>query len=110
MKSRSQIVRERKIMLFVFAGLLVSVLICSVVFGSIRAQAASSDITYKYYTSVAIEPGDSIWKIAQEYKTEECGDMDAYVAEICKLNHISSTDPIHSGQYLTVPYYSEDYR
>ena len=110
MKSRSQIVRERKLLLFVSAGLLVSILVCSIVFGSIRAQAASSDMTYKYYTSVAIEPGDSIWKIASEYKTEECGDMEDYVKEICKLNHIGSTDDIHSGQYLTIPYYSEEFK
>lgn len=87
--------------------LLVLVVTGAILFGAIRTEAAPSEETYKYYTSVTIEAGDTIWSIAQEYQTPECGDMTDYVAEICSLNHIKD-DQIHTGQYLTIPYYSTE--
>lgn len=110
MKSRSQVVRERKIVLLFSAAVIISVIICSIIFGSIRTEAAPAEPTYKYYTSVTIEAGDSLWSIAANYKTVECGDMDDYIREICKLNHIGESDAIHAGQYLTIPYYSTEYK
>ena len=40
--------------------------------------------------------------------TAEYEDIDAYIREICALNHIEDSE-IHYGQYITVPYYSSDY-
>lgn len=64
---------------------------------------------YKYYTSIEIEPGDSLWSIANEY----CYDMDMsvkdYIKELKELNHLS-TDSITSGQYLTIMYVSSEYK
>ena len=34
--------------------------------------------------------------------------MDKYMEEICAINHILPGD-IHSGQYLTIPYYSAEH-
>ncbi len=87
--------------------LLASVILGFVLFGTIRTEAAPSEETYKYYTSVSIQAGDTIWSIAKSYRTAECGDLDDYIEEICSLNHISGDD-IHAGQYLTVPYYSTE--
>ena len=87
--------------------LLVLVITSAILFGAIRTEAAPSEETYKYYTSVAIEAGDTIWSIAQEYQTPECGDLTDYIEEICSLNHITD-DQIHTGQYLTIPYYSTE--
>ena len=61
---------------------------------------------YKYYTSVQVEDGDSLWSIAKEYSDV---DSDAsytdYIDEVKQINHISGDD-IHAGEYLTIPYYS----
>lgn len=73
-----------------------------------EASCASDAPVYKYYTSIQIQKGDTLWKIAGQYRTEECGSMEDYIEEICALNHISR-DSIHSGQYLTIPYYSIQY-
>lgn len=64
---------------------------------------------YKYYTSIEIKPGDSLWSIASEY----CDDMDMsvndYIREIKRLNRLPD-DSITSGQYLTIMYVSNEYK
>ncbi|MDE7298515.1 MAG: LysM peptidoglycan-binding domain-containing protein, partial [Lachnospiraceae bacterium] len=56
--------------------------------------------------SVCIEPGDSLWSIAQEYYSAECGSFSDYVAEIKRSNGLKG-DTIHTGAYLIVPYYTD---
>ena len=58
----------------------------------------------KYYTSVMVEPGDSLWTLANEYRTEDFRDNNSYIKEVKKLNHMTS-DQIHEGSYLVLPYY-----
>lgn len=60
---------------------------------------------YKYYTSVQIEKGDSLWSIAQEYISEEYESIDEYINEVMNINHLA-TDKIYEGNYLCIPYYS----
>jgi cell division protein YceG involved in septum cleavage len=58
----------------------------------------------KYYTSVQIERGDSLWSIAGKY-IENSGMTTAdYVKELKNMNGLRE-DIIHSGQYLTVMYF-----
>ena len=108
MRSRRVAVKDQKYM-FLF-GLLVIlfVIIGSILFGTIKAQAAPADASYKYYTSIQIQKGDTLWGIASSYITDDYASMDDYIAEICSINHISAED-IHSGEYLTIPYYSSEY-
>lgn len=86
----------------------VLIILCSMLSGTIRAQAASTEPSYKYYTSICIQKGDTLWSIADSYMTAEYKDIDAYISEVCALNHIDASE-IHYGQYITVPYYSSDY-
>lgn len=108
MKSKRVAVRNRQI---IFSGIIVAaifILVCSVAFGSVHAQAAPSEESYKYYTSVQVQKGDTLWSIAGSYITDDYKSMDAYLNEICTLNHIAE-DTIHAGEYLTIPYYTNDY-
>ncbi|MCR4674288.1 MAG: LysM peptidoglycan-binding domain-containing protein [Lachnospiraceae bacterium] len=59
----------------------------------------------KYYTSVLVEDGDSLWSLANEYSSEEYRDNHDYIKEVKQINHISS-DEIHEGSYLLMPYYN----
>ena len=61
----------------------------------------------KYYKSIQIHSGDTLWNIAEEYITEDYESFNAYITEVKKINKLSS-DQIQDSQYLTVPYY--DYR
>ncbi len=65
--------------------------------------------TYKYYTSVQIQSGDTLWSIANQYCAGSGMDVKEYIHEIKQLNHLSN-DQITSGQYLTVIYYSNEYK
>lgn len=108
MRSRREAVRNQRIVFMSIIVIGVFVIIGSVLFGTIKAQAASSAPSYKYYTSVQIEKGDTLWEIAGNYITDEYKDMNAYIEEICSINHIADKD-IHAGQYITIPYYSDAY-
>lgn len=93
---------------FLLGILVVSLIVIgSLLFGTIKTQAAPAETSYKYYTSVQIERGDTLWNIAGNYITDEYDSMEEYIAEICELNHISAED-IHTGGYLTIPYYSNE--
>lgn len=68
---------------------------------------ASDEITYKYYTSVEIKNGDTLWDIASKYITDEYSSLQEYVAEVKELNNLPG-DHIRSGQSIVIPYYATE--
>ena len=67
-------------------------------------------MNFKYYTSITVSYGESLWDIADEYiDYDEYKDKNAYIAEVCSINHIEAEDSIKAGQDLVVPYYSSDF-
>lgn len=110
MRSRREAVRNQRIALMI-AAIAVIACIAGIRFfflDSINTQAATAQTSYKYYTSVQIQKGDTIWSIAGNYITDDYADMNEYIDEIRALNHIQE-DKIHTGEYITVPYYSAEY-
>ncbi len=77
------------------------------------AKTASADNTdnkrYKYYTSIEINDGDTLWSIAEEHMTEEYSSVKAYIKEVQSLNHMSGTK-IVCGTSIVIPYYSDEYK
>ena len=99
-------------------GVSLAVLLCfavliafSVSFAMTRtAEAGTSESSrYKYYTSIQVEPGTSLWEIAREYASHEYEDLDAYIREVRQINHLDQ-DTIYAGSYLCIPYYSSEYK
>lgn len=72
---------------------------------STKVVAQKSISVEKMITSVRIEKGDTLWSIANEYITDEYDDIKSYITEIKKTNRLSS-DTIHEGCYILVPYYT----
>lgn len=64
---------------------------------------------YKYYTSIRVEPGDTLWEIAERYLCEESGSRESYIQELRQINGLNGSQ-IRAGQYLTVIYYSTEYK
>ena len=58
----------------------------------------------KYYKTITIEPGDTLWSIAKEYKSGAYKTTQDYVDELLSMNHLHS-DAITSGQKLIVAYF-----
>ena len=102
--------REQKRMKCLLLGLLSLVIIVG--FGStagssfVMAESNSNtaSIQRKYYKSIEIEAGDTLWDIAKEYRESHYDAIYEYINEVMDINGLDS-DEIHAGQYLTIPYY-----
>jgi len=85
----------------VFLSLAVAGLIS--VCGTTLASAAPYHEYVRYYTSIRIEQGDTLWSIAQEYKLDSESTRD-YVDEVMEMNSLSS-EQITAGKSLMIYYY-----
>ena len=105
---REAVVRRQKSIL---ALVVLALVVFGILLGTGMNALASSDkdiASYnKYYVSIRVESGDTLWTIADEYIDGFNIDKDDYIKEICKINEISKND-IHAGDYIVVPYYSQD--
>lgn len=108
MRNRRVTAKTQQITWLTILFILAAAWIGCILFGSIKAQAAPAESSYKYYTSIQVQKGDTLWNIADSYMTEEYADMNEYINEICRINHIGD-GRIHAGEYLTIPYYSDVY-
>lgn len=107
MVNRRNVVRNQKIALCTLLSVILSIIGSMILFDSIKVEAAA-EVSYKYYTSIRIEKGDTLWGIADKYVTDDYKSIDTYLEEIRFINRILGDD-IHTGQYLTIPYYSDVY-
>ena len=108
MRSRRRAVRKQRVAALMALIVMVVAIAGCMIFGATKAQAAPAETSYKYYTSIQVQKGDTLWDIACNYMTDEYENVNEYIAEICEINHLAESD-IHSGQYLTIPYYSSEY-
>ena len=89
----------------------VLVITCSMMFFTVKTKAQNRDeaIYYKYYKSITVNRGDSLWTYAAEYADEDHYDSyQNYIDEVLQMNSLSSED-ITTGQHLVVPYYSVEF-
>ena len=106
-KREAVVRRQRKVLavvIFVFVSLGILLGTSMNALASSKADVASY---HKYYTSVRVEAGDTLWTIADEYISDLNINKQEYIAEICSLNNICE-DEIHTGDYIVVAYYSQD--
>lgn len=112
---RSRIARknleQRKRRTVVFSAVLAPMLACLVLVMSlsIQSRAGEEHEVYKYYKSVEVASGDTLWTIADKYMGEGSFDKRDYIEEVKELNHMYSDD-ISAGEYLVVPFYSAELR
>ena len=106
---RKQIAKRRMILLFAALFIITTgSIVCGSIFSS--AKNPATDVSqYKYYKSITIKQGDSLWSIAQEYRTDEYEDIQEYIDELIQLNGLTSKT-IHEGQHLVVAYYDAELR
>lgn len=95
-------VQNRIVMIAAFV-LAVVIMAGGSISGFARARR-EEDTYYKYYTSVLVEQGDTLWSIAQENMTPEYERIEEYIREVRSLNHLCG-DHIYAGEYLTLPKY-----
>lgn len=89
-----------------FMAIFAVFLIC-VVSGSMKTHANNG---FKYYTSITVEQGQTLWTIADDYMDYgHYKDKNAYIAEVESINHLNSDEMLLTGRMLIVPYYSAEY-
>ena len=103
-KRRRQVAKRRMILLLAALFVItVGSIVCGSIFSSAKDPATDIPL-YKYYKSITIEQGDSLWSIAEEYCTDAYEDTRDYIDELKELNGLTS-ETIHEGQHLVVAYY-----
>lgn len=108
-RKRKAIRRQRRILLL--ACLCLAIIAVSLCFSFItNADSAKISHTYKYYTDITVQPGESLWDIAMDYMTEEYDSPKAYIREVQNINDIINPDSVYVGQKLIIPYFSEEYK
>lgn len=74
-----------------------------------HANTEIDSISYKYFTSIQIEPGDTLWNLADRYADQEHYDSrEVYIIEVMAMNHMTDED-LSAGSYLILPYYSSEF-
>lgn len=109
----NKIRRRREMRRNIFMCLLTVMLVISlslIFFGfGTRAQSSNAEISYKYYKSVTVQEGDTLWSFAEQYgDTEHYTSNQAYIDEVIKMNALTDTE-ITSGQHIILPYYSVEF-
>ena len=69
-------------------------------------NAEENEILHKYYTFYTVEPGDSLWEVADAHYELGYDNHSDYIDEVMFINHLKDADDIVSGDTLVLPYYS----
>lgn len=108
-KIRRQREIRRNILLVVAATLVLMIFVFSYHTLTSAASTNTGNVSYKYFTSIQVEEGDTLWSIAEEYGDElHYTSNKEYINEVKMMNKLRS-DEIVSGQYLIIPYYSYEF-
>jgi len=104
-RRRRQLQVRRNICILIFsiaAAVVLSIFVLSI---STQASEYENAMEYKYYKSIEISKGDTLWSIAKENMDKNhYKNIFEYVNEVKAMNAMKS-DSIVSGSYIIVPYY-----
>ncbi len=67
-----------------------------------RAQAGSFSDQQIRYESYVVEPGDTLWSIADRYTETVFSSREAYIDEVKRVNQLTSSN-IYEGDLLALP-------
>ncbi|SET44445.1 LysM domain-containing protein [[Clostridium] aminophilum] len=90
-----------------FFALMILTAVASLVIGIGRIETEAYHNTSnlkKYYTSVQLQDGDTLWSLARKYNVNTNISHHDYIDEIRRMNQMEGTT-VHRGHYLTVFYY-----
>ena len=104
-------IKQLRRRIFMFVLTVVLVLTMTISYGAILSEATTKDdvVYYKYYTSIEVQYGDSLWSIADEYASEQYASRKEYINEVKEINHLKE-EALVAGQYLVIPYYSLEFK
>lgn len=105
----NKIRRERQLKAHIVVFILSIIVFFSIllIVGNTKSMASNrpENELYKYYTNVKVNPGESLYDIADRFIDNNKLTLDRFVQEVVYINSLESPDKIYSGSYLIVPYY-----
>ncbi len=104
--------RQRQVRCYLLSMVLAAVLMAGCVFSLrvlITKAQEEEEVSFKYYTSIQVSYGESLWSIARTYQDDHYDCTQDYVDEVIHINHLKDGEDITAGQYLIIPYYSSEY-
>ena len=104
--------RQRQVRCYLLSMVLAAVLTAGCVFSLcilITKAQEEEEVSFKYYTSIQVSYGESLWSIARTYQDDHYDCTQDYVDEVIHINHLKDGEDITAGQYLIIPYYSSKY-
>ncbi len=83
-----------------------AVMVAVMWFSSIQVFEGEEEmvIVNKYYKTICVEAGDTLWDIAGEYVEGTDVSRQEYIEEVCELNGLNP-DEIQAGEHIVVAYY-----
>jgi cell division protein YceG involved in septum cleavage len=79
----------------------ICILITVFCLGSVFGAGEVSGATEKQYVTITVEPGDTLWTIAETYSDENV-DVRQYAYRIARFNGISDST-VYAGEELIIP-------
>lgn len=108
---REDQVLKQKLLLFIIVAFIV--ILSNIILRSFPTNAHGNvkedPINFKYYKSIEINEGDTLWDIAEDYTDGTSAEIIAYIKELKSINSLY-TDDIHTGNFLTVSYYDNKFK
>lgn len=96
-------IRNQLLILMLAAFIVLSI---SFLLNNFSAKASvEADKTYKYFKSIEVQSGDTLWSIAEANKDEHYISTAQYIKEVKSMNSLSN-NTITTGQHIMIPYYS----
>ncbi len=92
-------------------GMLLGIIVTSILIFLIMqfsAQSVSADETaplQKYYKSIELEAGDTLWELADTEMGVGYTDKREFISEIEDINHVDA-NTLHEGANLIIPYFA----
>lgn len=97
-------IADRRKIRWIAVILLFLIMIFTVILTSKKVTAKREGYRVKQVASIQVQKGDTLWSIASRHMSDEYTNLNDYIAEIMISNGLSS-DSIHAGKYIIVPYY-----
>ena len=108
---RRKIVRRQFIMLMAVVSALIFIIMFNMSTFNSDAQSDKYVPEYKYYKSITVNSGDSLWTIASDiYSSDHYDDINDYINEVCNINNLADASDLIAGDSLIVPYYSTEFK
>ena len=88
---------------FIAGLIIIAAALCIILFtnGNVARADGEAEARTRYYETITIKGGDTLWSLASEYRTSEYKDNNAYIDDLMYVNNLDS-EYITAGQHLII--------